>query len=137
MAWVVDTCILLDVLQQDPLFGVASARTLESLQPSGLTLCPISYAELAPAFLGNLSLQNHFLRNVGVDYEQEWRWSDTLTAHDAWNRLTALRRRSQATKRPIADVLIGAFALRFDGLVTRNKKDFSDLFPRLELVVPS
>jgi hypothetical protein len=34
----------------------------------------------------------------------------------------------------VADVLIGGFALRFDGLLTRNTGDFRQLFPSLRLV---
>jgi hypothetical protein len=30
MAWVVDTCVLLDVLEDDPSFGRASASTLDA-----------------------------------------------------------------------------------------------------------
>ena len=29
MAWVVDTCLLIDVAEADPTFGVASAKLLE------------------------------------------------------------------------------------------------------------
>jgi hypothetical protein len=36
----------------------------------------------------------------------------------------------------MADVLIGVFALRFEGLVTRNAKDFSAHFPGLAIVEP-
>jgi hypothetical protein len=32
--------------------------------------------------------------------------------------------------------MIGAFATRFDGLITRNQKDFKPWFPELKLVVP-
>jgi hypothetical protein len=46
------------------------------------------------------------------------------------------RRMGRISKRPIADVLIGAFATRFDGLLTRNVKDFRGLFPDLRLQEP-
>jgi len=42
----------------------------------------------------------------------------------------------RSTKRPVADVLIGGFALRFDGLITRNTDDFRKLFPALRLIRP-
>ena len=37
-------------------------------------------------------------------------------------------------KRPIADILTGAFASRFDGLLSRNPADFESNFPSLNLV---
>ena len=36
----------------------------------------------------------------------------------------------------MADVLIGGFATRHRGLLTRNKRDFSTGFPRLDVVEP-
>ena len=53
MPWVVDTCLVIDVLDDDPDYGRASALLLDSKVSDGLVLCPISYVELAPAFLGD------------------------------------------------------------------------------------
>jgi len=36
----------------------------------------------------------------------------------------------------IADVMIAAFALRFQGLITRNGTDFRNIAPSLRLVEP-
>jgi predicted nucleic acid-binding protein len=53
MSWVIDTCLIIDVLENDPSFGEPSARLIDRLSKDGLTLCPVSYVELAPAFLGD------------------------------------------------------------------------------------
>jgi predicted nucleic acid-binding protein len=37
----------------------------------------------------------------------------------------------------VADVLIGALALRHDGLITRNGDDFLALYPKLRIVDPT
>lgn len=108
MAWVVDTCVLIDVLEDDPSFGRASALTLEAHATDGLTVCPVSFAELAPAFEGEAGLQEEFLSGIGADYRQEWTWEDTLRAHEAWNVFVQGRRSGVMPKRPIADILIGA-----------------------------
>ena len=42
MAWVVDTCLLIDVAEADPSFGVLSAKLLNSKRPDGITLCPVT-----------------------------------------------------------------------------------------------
>jgi len=136
-AWVVDTCLLIDVLEDDPQFGLASATLLDSVAEDGLVLCPVSYAELAPAFQGDQALQKEFLEGIGVDWYQEWTWNDTVRAHVAWDGFIRRRRAQALRKRPLADVLIGAFAGRHRGLLTRNPDDFTPVFPDLVLRVPA
>lgn len=134
--WVVDTCLVLDVLENDPRFGVSSAELLDSRLAQGLVLCPVSFVELAPAFAGNLDRQRFFLDQVGIRCDEDWQLSDTEQAHTAWHHHVGRRRARFVPKRPVADVLIGAFALRFDGLLTRNPDDFRRLLPSLKLVEP-
>lgn len=137
MAWIVDTCILLDVLEDDPKFGRPSAVLLEELTEEGLTICPVSYAEMAPAFEGDSALQEEFLTGVGVNFRQDWLWEDTLRAHEAWHDFIRRKRSGLVPKRPLADVLIGAFASRHQGLITRNPSDFTPLFPGLAIREPA
>lgn len=136
MTWIVDTCVVLDVLEGDPEFGLASARLLDNLAGEGLALCPVSYIELAPAFLGDAGRQNEFLSGVGIDHSLPWEWEDTRQAHKAWDRYVGKRRENRIAKRPVADMLIGAFALGRRGLLTRNAADFLPVFPSLTLVTP-
>jgi hypothetical protein len=133
MAWVVDTCILIDIFEDDAEFGRASALTLDACAGDGLVLCPVTYAEMAPAFQGDLELQNEFLSGIGIDYRQEWSWDDTLRAHRAWHDFIHTKRSRELPKRPLADILIGAFATRHQGLITRNQPDFGAVFPDLTL----
>ena len=136
MAWVVDTCLLIDVAEADPAFGVPSAALIDSKRTEGLAVCPITYAELAPVFNGDATAQNEFLANVGVAWPEAWTLTDTLTAQQAWHRYVMAKRAGKTPKRPIADVLIGAFASRFDGILTRNAADFRPVFPALRIVAP-
>ncbi|HYG64661.1 MAG TPA: type II toxin-antitoxin system VapC family toxin [Thermoanaerobaculia bacterium] len=133
MAWVVDTCILIDVFEDDPRFGRHSALTLDACADQGLVLCPVTYTEMAPAFRGDLGLQDEFLTGIGIDFRQEWSWADTLRAHRAWHDFIRKKRSRELPKRPLADILIGAFATRHDGLITRNPADFAAVFPDLAL----
>lgn len=136
MAWVVDTCVVIDVLEADPQFGVQSARKLESLLKEGLVLCPVTMVELSPAFGGDLSAQKEFLDMCGIDYHQSFTLADSEATHIAWNAYIEAKRKKQAAKRPVADVLIGGFATRFDGLITRNPSDFRRWFKKLKIIEP-
>ena len=137
MSWVVDTCLIIDVLENDPAFGAASARLIDRMSGDGLTLCPVSYVELAPAFLGDRRRQNEFLSAIGVGHTEVLDWAATQMAHQAWHRQVGLRRAKKAARRPVADILIGAFAACRKGLLTRNAADFASVFPSLKIVTPS
>jgi len=136
MAWVVDTCVLLDVLEGDPLFGEQSVLCLEKCAADGLVVCPVTFIELAPAFLGDVTREMDFLDRLGADSGEDWTREDSRAAHRAWFGYVERRRGRKLPKRPLADILIGAFSMRFDGLITRNTGDFRSVFPELNLMEP-
>lgn len=137
MIWVVDTCVILDVLEDDPEFGLRSARLLEQRLAEGLGICPVTHVELAPAFGGDLGAQKCFLDQAGIDYRGGWTLADTEAAHRAWHLHVAARRSGTLAKHPIADILIGAFASNRRGLITRNPRDFRNNFPDLQILEPA
>ena len=133
MAWVVDTCILLDIRLRDAAFGVSSAQCLQSHIKDGLVISPVTYVELAPAFNGSAAQQEEFLKLAGVDYQTiDWTREDTAAAHRLWAEVIRKKRSGYGGKRPAADVLIEAFAQRFQGIITRNPTHFSTV----EILVP-
>jgi predicted nucleic acid-binding protein len=136
MAWVVDTCLIIDVLDDDPEFGVASARLIDAKAEDGLQVSPITYVELAPAFLGDRHRQDEFLELIGIDVSTEWLRRDTWAAHRVWNQYVSNKRGGRVAKRPIADILIGSFACGQGGPLTRNSADFTAVFPKLQVVTP-
>ena len=136
MAWVVDTCLLLDVALDDPKFFSASARLLDEKQADGLVVCPVSVVEISPVFAGQIAVVTEFLERLNIPWPESWTHADTQTAFTAWNNYVVAKRQRQIAKRPIADVLIGAFAMRFQGLLTRNPSDFRQLFPALPIIEP-
>jgi predicted nucleic acid-binding protein len=134
--WIVDTCVVLDVFENDPQFGAASAKLLEKLLPDGLAVSPVTMTELSVAFDGDIRSQKHFLEQAGISHSEPWTLADTESAHRAWNAYIKARRLDKAVKRPIADILIGGAAINRQGLVTRNASDFRRWFPKLVIREP-
>jgi predicted nucleic acid-binding protein len=134
--WVVDTCIVIDVFDHDPIFGRPSAELLTKLRGEGLAICPVTAIELGALFGGDWDEQQRFLDLAGIAYDQSWNSGDTEAAQAGWNRYTERRRQSRGVKRPVADLMIGAFASRRHGLITRNAGDFSPWYPELKIRVP-
>jgi predicted nucleic acid-binding protein len=124
MAWVVDTCVLLDIRMKDERFGLKSADCLAAHLRDGLAIAPVTYVELAPAFGGDARIQEEFLGRTGVEWVTSWTRADTEMAHRLWGEYVRAKRAGALGKRPVADVLIEAFAGRFEGLITRNPKHF-------------
>lgn len=136
MAWVVDSCVLLDVALKDPEWGLQSAEILEARRPEGLVVCPVTVIEITPQFGGDIGEVRKFLAILGASGQEGWLDADTRTAAKAWSGYVAEKRKSgvvRAGKRPVADLMIGAFATRFEGLITRNPEHFRPWFPGLEL----
>ena len=133
---VVDTCVILDVLEQDPTFGLASAEVLEKYAEGGLIISPLTYVELSPAFLGDETRERDFLFEIGIDLPPGFSEDDLSLAHAAWNDHIQRKRSGKSARRPVADVMIGALAQAHDGLITRNASDFRTLFPALTIVSP-
>jgi predicted nucleic acid-binding protein len=93
----------------------------------GLTLSPVTYVELAPAFNGNAALEEQFLAEVGLEWPALWNLHDSQVAHGLWASHITRKRTGHASKRLVADILIEAFATRFQGLITRNPKHFTSV----------
>lgn len=133
MAWVVDTCVLSDIWATDPMFAASSAECLDRHAADGLVISPVTFVELSPLFDGVLADEEQFLRDYRVSHDIAWSDADTLAAHGYW--ADSIRRKRQGgPKRPIADIFIAGFAMRFQGLITRNVDDFRKVAPTLRLV---
>ena len=136
MTWIVDTCVVLDVFEDDPQFGRASAKLLQKLLPDGLAVSAVTMVELAAAFGGDLLEQKRFLDLAGISHAEAWTFSDTEVSHRAWHAYVKARRSDKIPKRPVADLLIGGCALNRKGLITRNASDFRRWFPKLVIREP-
>ena len=102
-----------------------------------LVIAPITYVELAPAFRGNVEAQNEFLNALWIRYDFEGNRDAVLAAHKSWYEHVLRKRSGIEERRPIADVMIGAYALSRGGLITRNESEFRTLYPTLEIFNPT
>jgi predicted nucleic acid-binding protein len=134
---VVDTCVLIDIADDDPEFGTLSADCLARHLSGGLTISPVTYVELAPVFDGSRRVLEEFLDGLGVERGAAFDAASRDIAFSAWARHITARRGSRATRRPVADALIGALAAVHDGIVTRSGDDFASFYPALRIIDPT
>ena len=109
---------------------------LQSKMDDVLTIAPITYVEFAPAFRGNVEAQDAFLAALWIRYDFAGNRDAIFAAHKSWYEHVLRKRSGMAEKRPIADVMIGAYALSKGGLITRNEADFKSLYPNLTIFNP-
>ena len=136
MTWVVDTCVLIDVLRGDKTFSAMSSMALQSKLDDVLTVAPITYVELSPEFNGDVAAQDAFLDAMWIQRDFNGNKEAVLLAHKAWHEHIMRKRAGSTRKRPIADILIGAYAMQKGGLITRNEAEFRTLYPTLTIFNP-
>lgn len=136
MTWVVDTCIILDILDGHAEFARPSSFAIQSKLDDVLTVAPITYVELAPAFNGDVAEQDAFLDGLWIQHDFDGGKDAVLAAHKAWYEHIMRKRAGTEKKRPIADVMIGEYAMQKGGLITRNESDFRTLYPSLTIFNP-
>ena len=136
MTWVVDTCVIIDVLRGDETFSMRSSMALQAKLDDVLTIAPLTYVELAPEFNGDVEAQNAFLDGMWIQRDFGGSEETVLAAHKAWHEHVLRKRKGEARKRPIADIMIGAYAMQKGGLITRNEADFRSLYPNLTIFNP-
>ena len=76
------------------------------------------------------------LSGLGIECNFAGNKETVLAAHKAWYEHVQRKRLGGALKRPIADVLIGAYAMQKGGLITRNEADFKTIYPDLTIFNP-
>ncbi len=129
----VDSCVLLDVLTEDPDWFAWSSETLAAAADRGvLVINPIIYAEVSIGFerIEDLEavLPESFVVLQPIPRE---------AAFLAGKVFLQYRRRGGTRTAPLPDFLIGAHAAVADmPLVTRDTARFRSYFPSVELIEP-
>ena len=129
----IDTNILVDLLQDDPQWAAWSSRQLAHWAATcPLAISPVVYAELAPLF-GDPSALNQILTTLEIRMEDMPREALFLAgkAHYAY------RRRGGTRQEALSDFLVGAHARVLQlPLLTRAARRYRRDFPGLVLLTP-
>jgi predicted nucleic acid-binding protein len=133
MTVLVDTHVLIDVVQDDPAWGPWSLRQLRAHSPlHALAINPVIYAELSLSYstlegldaaVATMQLQLHELSRPALFL--------------AAKAFAQYRRRGGAKAQVLPDFFIGAQAavMRWP-LLTRDSARFASYFPTVELICP-
>ncbi|MEU4323955.1 type II toxin-antitoxin system VapC family toxin [Nonomuraea dietziae] len=130
----IDTCVLLDVLMEDPTWADWSDDAIAQAKTEGsVVINPIIYAEVSVGFdrVENLdeALPHTEIGRVDLPYE---------AAFLAGKAYLTYRERGGIKSSPLPDFYIGAHAaVESYRLLTRDVQRFRTYFPTIELVCPN
>jgi predicted nucleic acid-binding protein len=129
----VDTHVLLDVLQDDTEWFEWSAAQLDAAQSRGrLLINPIIYFELAQRYSSRAQL-DRIVKRMGLD----WLDLERDTLYLAAQAFGVYRQRGGSKNNVLADFFIGAQAMhRACALLTRDTVRYKSYFPEVVLICP-
>ncbi len=135
MITAVDTNVLIDVGIEDAARAGAAARVLEACASEGaLVVCDVVLAEFARGFPPDEDAAR-WIRDFGIAYDpiREETAVEAGRIHARYSERAGRRR-----ARSIADLLIGAHALRqANRLLTRDRGFYCDYFRGLKVIEPA
>ena len=130
---IVDTNVLLDVLEDDPAWADWSLRQLRAQsQVHELAVNPVIYAELSLAF-DSMQALDAALAGMGLTFEELPRPALFL----AGRAFVKYRREGGTKGNVLADFFIGAHAaVAGCGILTRDARRYRNYYSRVPLVTP-
>jgi hypothetical protein len=130
----VDSCVIIDVLENDPRWAAWSQGSLETWSARGpLLINPVIYAELA-AYAASKEALEEEIAAAALDMREFPR--DALFL--AGKAHAAYRRRGGTRGAVLADFLVGAHAAVLEvPILTRDATRFRAYFPSVTLVSPT
>jgi len=129
----VDTNVLLDVLEDDPAWAEWSLHQLRAqAQVHELAINPVIYAELSLAF-DSVDTLDTAIAGMGLSFQELPRPALFL----AGRAFVKYKREGGTKANVLADFFIGAHAaVQSWGILTRDAKRYRNYFPRVALVAP-
>jgi predicted nucleic acid-binding protein len=130
----VDTNIIIDILEPDPVFGPASRAALKScFQDGSVIACEVVWAEVTTAYGNKIEEAVDVMSRIGIEYS-----AMTLEATlEAAKRWSIFIKKTKARDRIVADFLVGGHAIALsDQLLTRDRGFYRDYFKPLKIKTP-
>lgn len=134
MITAVDTNVLIDILEPDPVYGPSSRDALKRcLREGAVVACEVVWAEVATSYSRNVQRVVRALRDAGLAYSP----MDEESALEAAKSWHAYRKKGVNRERIAADFLIGGHAqVQCDRLLTRDRGFYRDYFKALKVEAP-
>jgi predicted nucleic acid-binding protein len=129
----VDSCVIIDVLEDDPNWAAWSQQQLENRSVNdALAVNPVIYAEISVSF-ARIELLETMLKHAQLGL-QEMPREALFLAGKAFQRYKA---RGGTRRSTLPDFFIGAHATVLGiPLLTRDVTRYTTYFPQLELIAP-
>ena len=136
MKFLVDPQLITDALKGESEAGKSALALFEAHRADELILAPTSYIALSPAFMGIRSMQDRFLETIGVRVTRNAPAKVMDAAYSAWSRYQKDNPVVKGGMSVFDQLYIGAYALLFDGILTRNGTLYRTYFDSLNVIEP-
>ena len=134
MKFLVDPQLITDALKGESEEGRRVLDLFEAHKADELILAPTSYIALSPAFMGIRSMQDRFLETVGIRVTRNAPAKVMDAAYSAWSRYQQENPRIAGGNSVFDQLYIGAYALLYDGILTRQGDLYRKYFETLNIV---
>lgn len=134
--YIVDPQLIVDMLENDPQWGKPSTELMNAHKGEVLLLAPISYLALGLAFRGTRTMQDEFLSDLGITVIQHIPIKIMHAAYGAWCKYQKENPGVGGGGNVFDALYIGACALNYDGILTRQGELFRACYPQINAVEP-
>ena len=136
MKYLVDPQLIVDVLERGSRWSKPVAALFERHRGDELILAQVSYLELNSSFVGIQSMQDRFLEGLGVRVARIAPPKVLDAAYAAWSRYQAENPSEKGGTGAFGRLYIGAYALLYDGIMTRDGALYRKYYESLNVVEP-
>ena len=136
MKFLVDPQLVTDALKGESEEGRRALDLFEAHKADELILAQTSYIALSSAFMGIRSMQDRFLETLGVRVTKNAPARVMDAAYSAWSRYQQDNPRIAGGNSVFDQLYIGAYALLYDGILTRQGDLYRKYFETLNVVEP-
>ena len=136
MKFLVDPQLITDALKGESEAGKSALALFEAHRADELILAPTSCLALCPAFMGIRTMQDRFLENFGIRVTKNASAKVMDAAYSAWSRYQQENPRVLGGSSVFDQLYIGAYALLYDGILTRQGALYRKYFESLNVIEP-